>query len=311
MKPSLERRWVAVQNTSSWRRISKSDLGRRFFDSRLFRSVDTRRRYLLSSRCADRDPRIFECVESCCLFIGHVKSGGTLLGALIDAHPEAVLADEIDVVDYARKGFSRDQIFHLLVKGARREALKGRVTARRLEAYSWAVPGQWQGRHEQLRVVGSSKAGETTRGLGTDSQAWPKLQSAMNGTRTAFVHVIRNPFEPISAMIRRGGRTHENAIADYRAQCRRLVDIRRLLPHSDLLTVRYEDVVQTPGGTLRQVCAFLGLEASEAYVEACTSILHDAPVADRHRVEWNPSHVAQVDSVIAEFDFLAGYGFDR
>ncbi len=68
-----------------------------------------------------------------------------MIGALLDAHPNVILADEIDVFEYMDDGFSKEQIYHLLLKNSHREFLKGRVTARRLVPYSFSVPGQWQG----------------------------------------------------------------------------------------------------------------------------------------------------------------------
>ena len=110
-----------------------------------------------------RHPDLFSGVETFCAFIGHVKSGGTLLGALLDAHPRALVADEADAFRYFAAGFGRRPTLPPAPKGSRREALKGRVTARRLGAYDFAVPGQWQGRATRAQVIGDSRASPTTR----------------------------------------------------------------------------------------------------------------------------------------------------
>ena len=64
---------------------------------------------------------------------------------------------------YVDAGFNRRQIADILVRRSRRQAMAGRVTARRLTAYDFEVPGQWQGRYQTLRVMGDSKAGMSTR----------------------------------------------------------------------------------------------------------------------------------------------------
>lgn len=256
----------------------------------------------------DRD--LFADVETFCVLIGHVKSGGTLLGALLDAHRNAVFADETDVLRYLDAGFRRDQVFHLLLRGASREAMNGRVTARRLEPYSFLVPGQWQGRHERIRVIGEARAGPTTRRLGAEPDLLPRLRSRMGEKRLAFVHVVRNPYDPIAAMIVRGKRSFENAANDHAAQCHSLLGLREQVPAGDLLTVRYEDFVTGPAERLREVCAFLGLEPAEDYLSACAGIIDPAFRRDRERTQWSPAQVATVRATIDQVPFLHGYRYE-
>jgi hypothetical protein len=279
--------------------------------NRVGRWALARRRHLLTRRELRRDPQRFQEVGTCCLFIGHVKSGGSLLGAMLDAHPATAVADEVDVAAQVAAGLDREQIFTLLVRGARREASGGRVTARRLDAYSLAIPGQWQGRHDRLELVGDSRAGPTTRALGESPEQLARLWEVMGDTRVAFVHVVRNPYEPISAMVRRSGRPLSDAIADHRAQCRRLVVLRRHLASGDLHTVRYEDLVADPERQVRDLSRFLDLEASPSFVTACIGLLHEQPVRERDRIAWRPDDIAAVAETIARYDFLAGYRYDR
>jgi hypothetical protein len=46
-----------------------------------------------------RDRRMFEQIEAC-LFIGYPRSGHSLIGSLIDAHPHAALGHELDLLKY-------------------------------------------------------------------------------------------------------------------------------------------------------------------------------------------------------------------
>jgi hypothetical protein len=286
-------------------------LQRRLRRSRMGKRVLHRRRELLTRREVRRQPHRFDGVQTCCLFLGHVKSGGSLIGSMLDAHPDTVLADEMDVVAQVDAGLDREQIFTLLLRGARRQARSGRVTARRLTPYSLAVPGQWQGEYERLRVVGDSRAGPTTRALGDELLRLAQLQAVMGETRLAFVHVVRNPYESIGAMVRRSGRTVENAIADHREQCRRLMTLRDRIPAQDLLMVRYEAFVADPRRHLYELLAFLDLEPSESYLEACAGLVRAEPVRERDRVRWSARDLAEVGGVIEQFDFLTGYGFQR
>lgn len=304
-QPRVER-----SRTSLRRRLQKSGSGRWLLRTRPARWVVTRRRQRVTRQLARDEPDRFAGVHSCVLLIGHVKSGGTLLGAMLDAHPEIAFADEVDVVAQLAAGLDREQVFHLITRASRREALGGRVTARRLEPYSLSIPGQWQGRETTLRVVGDSRAGPTTRALGDHPAQLVALETALAPARVVFVHVVRNPFEPIGAMVRRSGRTVSDAVADHRAQCERLIRIRARLSPECLYTVRYEDLVARPADHLRGLLSLLDVEIRDDHLAACGALVQRGPARDRDRIPWTADDLEAVRATIERIDFLAGYGFD-
>jgi hypothetical protein len=310
LRKTIEERWVSVIDSGSWRRVMRSRPGSRLLASRPYGAADTARRFVSTSLRSARHPGRFRHVETICIFLGHVKSGGTLIGALLDAHPDAVVADEIDVLRYLRAGFRREQIFDLLLKGSKREARKGRVTARRLEPYSLAVPTQWQGRYDVLRVIGESRAGPTTRRFGHDPRLLPRLYERMGAVRPRFIHVVRNPYDPIAAMIVRGKRSFADASSDYARQCRTLLELRERIQPEDLLTVRYEDFVGNPEEGLERVCGFLGIEASDDYRAACARIVDPAFRPERLLIDWRPQQIGAVRALIEQIPFLDRYGVD-
>ena len=311
MVESIERLWVSALNSNKWRRFAKWGPGSAIFRSRAYRQLDMARRYLATYRQSRKEPRAFQDVTTFCMFIGHTKSGGTLIGSLLDAHPNVILADEVDALRYVAARFSKEQIFHLLLKGSRREAMKGRVTARRLEPYSFLVPGQWQGKYRQLRVIGDSKAGPTTRQLGQAPNLLQQLQNVMTGVNVKLIQVVRNPYDPISLMVIRGKRTFDNAIEHYFAYCETLVKARSHLDSTNLLVLKYEDFICLPEKHLTAICNFLELDARDDYLEACVSILHPSPDQARHRVDWDAHWIAEVKRRMDGIDFLAGYTYER
>lgn len=281
------------------------------FRSRAYRELNMVRRRATTYYRSRQDPRFFEDVETCCIFIGHTKSGSSMLGSLLDAHPNVMIADGVDALQYVSAGFSRDQLYHLLLKGSRREAMKGRVTARRVAPYSFLVPGQWQGRYRRLQVIGDTTSETATRRFSREPDLLHGLQSMIGEDRAKFIQVVRNPYDPISYMMVRGKRTVENAIERYFAVCEMLAELRKHLNSSELLTVRYEDVIRQPEANLTGVCRFLGIEASDDYLKACADILFKSPDQSRHMVEWGSKWIGQVESRIERFGFLEGYSFEH
>jgi hypothetical protein len=298
------------RSPDAWRRLRRSGPGRRLLRARPMTVADDVRRYVATARAQRRDPQAFTATRTLLVFVGHVKSGGSLLGALLDAHPDAAIADEADVLRYLSAHFGRDQLLHLLVRGSRTEAGKGRVTARRLEPYSLAVPGQWQGRTREPLVVGDSRAGPTTRRAGDDPGLLDRLEQLMAPIEVRYVHVVRHPLDPISAMVLRSGRHPDDAIADHAAQCRRLERLRRHIPPERLRTVRYEAFVADPRPVLAELCRYLGLDADAGHLDAACALVRADRAPERTRVSWQPAQLAQVSDTIARFDFLAGYQVD-
>jgi hypothetical protein len=268
------------------------------------------RRYVTSYYQSRKDPALFSDVKTCCIFIGHTKSGSSLLGSLLDAHPNAILADGSDALQYVSAGFNKEQLFHILLKCSRREAMKGRVTARRLSPYSFQVPDQWQGRYDSVQVIGDTTSETAIRRMAKDPRLLDNLQKMMKGVDLKFVHVVRNPFDPISVMMIRGKRSIDNAIERYFSTCEMLAETRQRLNRSNLLVMRYDDVIDQPKESLKTVCRFVGITANEDYLNACTAILHKSPDKTRHSVTWTPEWIAVVEKQIKRFDFLEGYSFE-
>lgn len=310
MTTHLERLWVSLLDSPRFRRFSRSAAGRRLFRSGAYGNLLLARNYVASGYAALAHPTAVADVHTFCCFIGHNKSGTSMLGALLDAHPNVILADEVDALNLVSHGFNRRQLFHILLRASRRERLKGRVTGRRIGAYSWLVPGQWQGRSEQLRVVGDSTSGTTTRRFGRDPALLQRLERSMGPVNVRLILVIRNPFDPISIIMVRGKRSFENAIEHYFSNCEIVARLRQELDDTQLTAVRYEQFIHAPADHLTSLCRFLGTEAGADYLAACTRILRPLPDTSRHLVPWTDHWIQIVEDRIQQFDFLQGYTFD-
>lgn len=311
MLKHVERLWVSWLNSHLWRSITARGPMAAFFRSNAFHRMDRARRHAATTYRSWRHPHLFRNVQTFCTFVGHVKSGSTLVGSLLDAHPDAIIADEVNVPAYVAAGFDKEQIFHILLKASRRDHMKGRVTARRLTPYAVAVPGQWQGRYRTLRVIGHSQAGPVTGQLLRNPQLFSQIQATMAGLNLKIIHVIRNPFDPISLMMVRGNRTFENACAHYFSYCEALDRLHRQTDDTNLFTVHYETFIREPRVHLQALCNFLGLEATPDYLQACTAILYDEPEMSRAAIVWQPEWIAHVEQKMSAFAFLQGYSYQH
>jgi len=245
-------------------------------------------------------------LETFVLFVGYRRSGHSLVGALLDAHPEVAMAHGLDVLHLVRYGFRREQILALILENARERAAEGRLVT----GYSYAVPGQWQGRYRRLRVIGSTRGGATARAIRERPEVCDRLAGVM-GLPLRFVHVVRNPFDNVSTLALRGRRKDlASAIDDY---CELLAGSERLrgrVGPGAILDLRHEDLVADPAATLRRLAAWLSLPAPDDWVRDCAGIVFDAPHRTRGDAPWTPALVARVEEEIARHAFLAGYRYD-
>ena len=272
--------------------------------------LHTAYRYVLSRRGAARERELLAGVETYCLFIGHGRSGHSIIGALLDAHRQVVIADELDPLPHLDR-FGRDQVLWLSLKVARDQAARQRVKrGREGSVYSYHVPGQWQGREEDLRVVGASNAGATVHALADDPGLLPRLEHAFRPMRLRFVHVARNPYDNIGTMMLRGGRSFDDAYGRYFGNWEKIEALRARIEPTSLITVRHEELVEDSRGTVRRLCDFLGVDAPPDYLDACAGILYSAPARSRDRLEWSSGQRQLIDARIAEFEGLRGYSFD-
>jgi hypothetical protein len=244
-------------------------------------------------------------LQAFCLFIGYPRSGHSLVGSLLDAHPDVLVAHQADAMRLVAKGATRDELIRMLQADSVRRSAGGR----RQSGYSYAVEGQWQGRTRVLRVLGDCRGGKTTRRIAADP-ASPRTFARALDLPLRFVHVIRNPYDNVATLSRQPEHTLESALADY-TQLADAVGAFLVRDEESVLTVRHESLIADPKAELRGLCRFLGVDAEPAYVDACAAIVFPAPRRTRESVTWTPAAIAALDELIARHPHLSGYGLDR
>ncbi len=256
------------------------------------------------------EARAHDDLHAFCLFVGYPKSGHSLIGALLDAHPDMVIARAVNplalvVVD----GRPRAEVFDLLLANAREEAARGR----KQNKYRYTVEGQWQGRVRTLRVLGDKFSDRTTKRIGRTPGALASFERTV-GVPLRLIHVVRNPFDMVARIakskLERG--TDDEKRAQATAYVGRLAAINDGVIASGehpVLTVLHEAVVEDAERELVRMCEFLGVEAGRDYLDACTAIVFESPQRTRELLEWSDDQIAAVDELIARHDFFGGYTF--
>lgn len=256
--------------------------------------------YVSSAIEARRHRADFADIETFVLFVGHPRSGHSLVGSLLDAHPDIVVSHELDALKYIDAGYRRGQLFALVLEHSKRNAAAGRKSW----GYSYAVPGQSQGQYRRLRVVGDKRGRRTTTRLATQPELFDRLGATVQ-VPVSVVQVIRDPVDNISTMWRRGKRSLEEQIAYYFSLCD-TVDRIATGVHR-LHRLHLEELIAEPRAALGDLCDFLSVPHDPGYLAACASIVFEAPRRTRDDAPWTTELLDDVAHRTARHEWLARY----
>jgi len=255
----------------------------------------------------------FEDIHTYLMFIGIGRSGTTLIGALLDAHPGAVVANEESALKYMHpQVFSREQVYWLLLRNSREYAAGGRVGG---GGYGYKVEGQWQGKYRKLEVIGDkSKSAQDVTWV-TSSRGLLGRMAKTTGARIRMMHVIRNPYDSIAARSHHRKLSLQVIAKEYFGHCGRLLKlIHRIENESEIdvarIPVHLEDFIEDPGRQLSGICGELGLEAPEDYLRACSRIVRKKPHRRRFEAAWDPALIEEIAVKIKEISFFKRYSFE-
>ena len=160
---------------------------------------------------ARRDRVQFGEVKRFCLFVGFPRSGHSLVGAMLDAHPDMVVAHEFGALGFVQRGWTRSALFGAIMKSDRKFAASG---WKNTDRYEYEVLGQWQGRIRQLRVIGEKSGGDSSPLLNANPKLLDRLAELV-GVPLGIVVVVRNPYDNIARIARRDESTLLAAIVKY------------------------------------------------------------------------------------------------
>ena len=250
--------------------------------------------------------RSFRDVETFCIFIGYRRSGHTLIASLLDAHPNAIFADELNALRFVEAGFNKSQLLYLLWRNSRKSAAAGRERT----GYSYQVPDQWQGRFKKLQVIGDKMGGDAALRLKSHPSLLESLQQLLQ-LKTKFIHVMRNPYDIISTDSLRRRVPLQRSIDDFFQLCGAVAYVKSRVMPSKVYDIRHEEFIADPTPKLQTICDFLCLNRDNGYYEACASIVFNSPHRSRHEILWPDNLIEATHKKLKEFDFFSGYTFEK
>ena len=263
------------------------------------------------ARVSLRYPKhIFADVKYYAMFMGYAHSGHSVVGALLDAHPRMVIANELHALrELHYHEFDKYKLFRLILENSRIMAVK---KVRTNTGYNYNIPHLYQGRFEKLEVIGDKKGGASSVYHHRHPEVLETLIRIF-GPTLKVIHVVRNPYDNISAYAyRMDQKVTSTLIESFFCRADSVLDCQSKLTQEQFYTLHYDDLIRDKAEKLRELCWFLGQEADAYYLEACSKALYDSPHKRRYKTDWNDEAKQMVESFIRSlpYDEIFGrYGF--
>ena len=285
------------------------------------------------------DSKTVNNVEAMLMFIAFQRTGHTLMGSSLDAHPNMVIANEYDILSnwkkYAPKFRNRQYLFEQLYANSYLEAHEGDRSSKDClpkSKYHYVIPNQWQGQFDKkIKIIGDKKGGGTVELLTRSPKYASFLQEIQRIVKVPvkFLHVVRNPFDNIATIELRnmfGYDLNWTNIYNTPVKISKKKLIKRISSHTrlektitqlkqqlgDLVhTVKSEDFIANPELELRKICRFLNIQCSLKYINDCISIVYSKISKSRNGIIWDKDTKDMIFKFMKPFPYYNGYKFEE
>ena len=259
-------------------------------------------------------------LQKICLPIGFSHTANQPLAYALTAHPNVVMGNNLHLLkDWWNNGASLTvDTFLLQILEMNSKMHENEMVYTKKNKY-YDIAGQWQGRFDNLTVIGDCSPDTNTRTLAKNN--CEALENLLDDTKLVLklVFLVRNPYDLISS----------NTISAYYKKERiEILDIMidkfikncklgaSLLAKIENLTKQQafvwhlEEHIANPQQMLKKLCDFLNIDTSESYLDACAKIFYNKLSKSRHLVDWPENRKAQIATAIEQYDFLCGYNWN-
>jgi len=244
----------------------------------------------------------FNSVKCLTFFIGHQRSGHSLIGALLNAHPNALISHELDFLRFFMDGFPPHYIYTLLYK----RDIWFEKGGRKWTGYDYTVEGQLPASKKTILTIGDKRGGGSLSKLARRPDLLEIVRQS-TGLPVRVIYHVRDPFDNIASIASRHKDSLESAAAGYFRQLEQFRACRSQFAPEELLVVHHQDLVDQPRETLGRAADFLMLPRNEAFLTNAAAIVHPAPRKTGTWVDWPEALTDRVRAEIETFDFLQRY----
>lgn len=285
-------------------------------------------------------------VKKFVLFIGYFRSGHSIVGSLLDAHPNVVVAHELNVIRWLSQLDQQNlevkevkaELFNELYANSFNNVFTGGKRSENDKGYNLTIKSSWQGRYkERIDVIGDKNGGGTSRMYRDNAKEFKLAYKRLNQFASIpirFIHCVRNPFDVISTMmlyrtqrisnqkdlvpnLRKSHHMYKNvkelssAANLFFSLADSVMNISRSMISGDqLLELHNHELVSHPEETVLKLCQFLNIDCPRDYVKVCAAKVFPKISRSRFTVDWPEEMKKIVQTRLELYPFFKGYSFE-
>jgi hypothetical protein len=236
------------------------------------------------------------------LVIGNARSGSTILGSVIDAHPNAVISNETagSSPDLWRS-LDRNSLLEKIFQTAESLASIGRPS----EGYLYQI-GPPPSVKQELLVMGDKTWNPMLLLLHGNHRLLLQLETRLQ-LPIRLIESIRNPFDTIARMHTRSGLPLRDRTRWFFMHCEAAAAIRERLPTDRVLASYHENLIADPTAELHRIGSFLGLPPSAEQERAVRRSLFSSPRRCSEQVFWSKEEIDDVMMRMEQFHIFHRY----
>jgi len=235
--------------------------------------------------------KIFKDVKYFIFFIGHDRSGHSLVSAILDAQPNIVISNEVNALFLLnRYRFNKNKIYKLILENSRRIVKKKRYY------YQYPIKG-YQGQYKRIEIVGDKMAETSSRYVLKNPEMISKLIKHF-GSSLKVINVIRNPYDNISTIAFRRNSKIPEEINEYFRIMDIVLKLKKKLPGKQFYTIYNEEIIKNKEKEVKKLCAFLNQTITKESIRNCASLIYDKPHERRYKMKWSEENKKRVKEKI-------------
>ena len=275
-------------------------------------------------------------VEKFIYFVGYPRSGHSIIGSMLDAHPKIIIAHEYDLFrQWAGKSeyCDRQCLYNTLFRNSHNNALHGlRSAAEMKKGYTLEMAHSWQGAFRRLKIIGDKAGAMTSRQYNSSPSEFVKnyhrLEQTVHVPIRAF-HIVRNPFDMIATRLLYSVSDTKGAKLSTATEDHKYSNSKQLGYHIyrvfsiaeqvqgiindcnlTVLEIHNADFIADPKRVLRKACRFLEIDCPEDYLQMCYDKMYRSLSRTRLLVEWPQALIDRVLKQMEKFSFFHRYSFE-
>jgi hypothetical protein len=236
-----------------------------------------------------------------CCFIGFGKSRTKLVSAILDSHPQVVMADEGNFIkDFvADKIKSKDDAINYIVGVSEQYNTKKKSTYRIADSHQG-------GSFTTLKVIGDRNPYETMRKINKNPDIIGNLSGICN-SNIRFIQCIRNPFDWFTLQLKHHNVTFDKLLKMFDARMERSVGL-AIGDDKDICDTLYIDIqklVDDPKSNISKMMKFLGLTSYKSFMDKAIQVIH--PEEDIECSIIEKDQIDMLNSVLGKYEVLKEY----